>query len=472
MQASSRPACPRCGSSEIKKNGPNDHGIQRFKCKSCGKSFPEHWKVEKGLSEEIVKNYLFGKVSFDYLLTSKQVNYSKTTLHRRIMEKVKGIPGWNELLKRKVWNHKKITVMGIDMTNLNAERKKNYYIEVYDVTTHDTIAYPVCYNKKAKTITNVLLRLKDAGYIPDIVVTDLAGELVESVRKVFPNAVIQGCIIHLTHRLDKKLPNKNYKRGMTTKQREEYKEKQDFYQRYKFLAECIAASKNNAAREQHLKELIALNSDKLYDKKTERAYNKLVEELNNNYYRTEDEYEKLQRNRGICKKNYIPIKDIRYNNFCESHMRYIEKIGLRMNGFKKVSNTSCYINAYWYFKREEKGVFQEWQKKVRMYNTRPLVFNCKKSLTGMSKTKGIPIEVLIGRAKTTHRKVIGDHTFDEKELGNLRNLCSKLPQTMTLKFVMKKLHYDQLTVTELLRQFGFKLEGQSLDPSDIIVTKR
>ena len=240
-----------------------------FKCKSCGKRFPEHHKIQRGLDyKDLLKSYLYGKVKLDYY-SEKRIdgfNGSKSTARRRILNEAKKIPGSEELLRwkkwRKKWERKKITVMAIDTTYLNAEGKENVYLEVYDVTTHDQIAYLVRNNKKAVTIVWALIRLKEAGYHPDVVVTDLARELLTSIKRVFPHAIIQGCTFHLDRRLNTKiLPTKNHKERMAGFEKSAHKLKMDYYESYKQLIMSIAESKNQAIREQDMKKLLALNSD-------------------------------------------------------------------------------------------------------------------------------------------------------------------------------------------------------------------
>ena len=110
-----------------------------------------------------------------------------------------------------------------------------------------SLAYVVCKNKDAATVKSVLRQLKKLGYIPKIVLSDLAKELLTSVEEVFPDALIQGCIWHLWNRLDKLLPVKQNKKKFKAKKKE--------VEKAKIIIALICAAENKEKRLEELQKV-------------------------------------------------------------------------------------------------------------------------------------------------------------------------------------------------------------------------
>jgi len=161
------------------------------------------------LPDDLATSYMFRVQSLKSLLeTNRDLKLSETTLYRRIRAQARDCPGWEELLKAKKGKENWGSVMGIDTTGLKIRGAHYVYLHIADVTSRDPLAYAMCRREDVATIEPILRKLKNLGYIPKIVVSDLAPELLVSVKKVFPNAVIQGCVFHVTLWLDKELPTK------------------------------------------------------------------------------------------------------------------------------------------------------------------------------------------------------------------------------------------------------------------------
>lgn len=75
--------CPYCKSSNVKKNGLRNH-IQHYKCKSCGKQFPN--KPPKPSMESVWSEYLNAKQTISQIAQKYQI--SASTIKRTLRKKV------------------------------------------------------------------------------------------------------------------------------------------------------------------------------------------------------------------------------------------------------------------------------------------------------------------------------------------------------------------------------------------------
>lgn len=74
----SEKVCPSCGTLNIKKTGHSKTGIQKYKCKECGKSFSDHTKERPSISEAI--ELLLKGISLSE--ASEKTSYSKEYLRK------------------------------------------------------------------------------------------------------------------------------------------------------------------------------------------------------------------------------------------------------------------------------------------------------------------------------------------------------------------------------------------------------
>jgi transposase-like protein len=393
------------------------------------------------LPDDTAKTYLLNATSLDAVLETKKLGISRTTLYRRIRGQAKGCPDWYELLEMVKGQRNWGSVIGIDTTCLKIRGVHYVYLHVADVTSGDPLVYTICGKEDAATIEPVLRQLKDLGYSPQIVVSDLAPELLISVKNVFPNAEIQGCIFHVTMWLDKELPTRKTIRKMG-------REKVMLWRKVKDIIKCICVAKNECIRQQYLEQLNRLNLD-------EKARN-VIDRFSNNlrYFHTMDEL-----------KGYST--SVLYNNLCECHIGLIKRLKAKMRGFKSIEATRAIIKLFWFLKR--KIPLPEEEGDALAYNMSLSSFCDCANLAELSKASGIPREVLNKIALKMGRVVVCDYVFTEDALKDIENTVLKMKEA-SLSAVMHKIGYDQPTTTELLERLGFSFLFKTLDPSDIIIS--
>lgn len=453
--SSSKPSCPYCGSTDIIHKGhrKNKAGpVQLFKCKSCGRRFSESRTKIRRLPPGIAEEYLLEFKSLKAVLANKDLGISKTTLHRRIIEEAKNSPDWDELSKvmkeQSGWGF----VMGIDTSGLKIRGKNYVYLHIADAASHDPLAYAVCEKEDVATVEPILLRLRNLGYRPRIVVTDLAPELTASIRRVFPCAIIQGCVFHLLRRLNKKLPTKKTVRKVG-------REKVSLWLKVKDLIKCACISKDKETRQHFLDELKCLK----LDEKARNVVNLFLADLK--YYHTmdEDEFKDFKTN-------------ILYNNTCERHIGLIKDLKSSMKGFKSLDSARNIIKLFWFHKRmlsknEEDAPVHDLREKEGAFGYyAPLTFYYGRTNLGMlSKASGIPRELLNKTALKMGLTIIGDYAFDKTQLNDIQNSLLKTGEK-SLKAIMQEIGCDQPTTEELLRMFGFRVHYSSFDPSHMTVS--
>jgi transposase-like protein len=400
----------------------------------------------------IAEKYLLQFKSLNAVLENKDLGISKSTLHRRIIEEAKNSPDWGELYKamkeRSGWGF----VMGIDTSGLKISGKNYVYLHIADVTSHDPLAYAVCENEDVATVEPILLQLRNLGYRPRIVVTDLAPELIASIRRVFPCAIIQGCVFHVLLWLDKELPTKKTVRKVG-------REKVSLWLKVKELINCACISKDKETRQHFLDELSCLR----LDEKARNAVNLFFANLK--YYHTmdEDEFKNFKTN-------------ILYNNACERHIGLIKDLKGTMKGFKSLDSAQNIVRLFWFHKRmhseneEDASVHGLPGKEVSFGYYAPLTFYYDRTNLGMlSKASGIPRELLNKTALKMGLTIIGDYAFDKTQLNDIQNSLLKTGEK-SLKAIMQEIGCDQPTTEELLRMFGFKVRYSSFDPSHMTVS--
>ncbi len=451
----SKSSCPHCGSTDIIHKGHRKNKadpVQLFKCKSCGRRFSENRTKIRRLPPGIAEKYLLEFKSLDAVLANKDLGISKTTLHRRIIEEAKNSPDWDELSKVMKEQSDSGFVMGIDTSGLKIRGKNYVYLHIADATSHDPLAYAVCENEDIATVEPILLRLRNLGYRPRIAVTDLAPELIASIRRVFPLAIIQGCVFHVLRRLNKELPTKKTVRKVG-------RDKVSLWLKVKELIHCACISKDKETRQHFLDKLECLK----LDEKARNAVNLFLANLK--YYHTmdEDEFKNFKTN-------------ILYNNTCERHIGLIKDLKSPMKGFKSLDSARKIIKLFWFHKRmlseneEDAPVHSLPEKEGPFVYYAPLTFYYGRTNLGMlSKASGIPRELLNKTALKMGLTIIGDYAFDKTQLNDIQNSLLKAGEK-SLKAIMQEIGCDQPTTEELLCKFGFKVHYPSFDPSQMTVS--
>lgn len=457
---SSNILCPYCNSANNVLKGfryNNSGPVQLRLCKSCGKRFPEKRATKKELPDDIAESYLLRETSLKAVLKTKKLGISRSTLFRRIGGLAKDSPGWRELLKAKKEQNNWGFVMGIDTTGLKSRGTNYTYLHVADVTSKDDLAYELVRRKDAATIKPILMDLKNLGYSPRIAVTDLAPELLKCINDVFPNAIIQGCIFHVTLMLETELPTRK-------KIKKVDKEKITLWRKVKSIIQNICVSKNKRTKMEYLEQLMHLDLDEIAKKVREKFMNNLK------YYHTLDEDEF---------KDYD--KNILYDNLCERRIKTIKDLRDKFKGFKNsnMEATNDIIKQFWFLnrnsiplpKKEENSVSKQ-EEAFAYYMPLTLLDDCM-NIAAFSKASGISREVLNKTAKKLGHIVVGDYAITENNQNTIKNWIKKRVsklEKISLSAVMRETGFDYTTTMELLIKFKCTFQFNSLDPSETIIS--
>lgn len=388
-----------------------------------------------------METYLIKVESLDVIASN--LGLSHTTCYRRLLREARECPDWRKLLERRKKPENRGIVLGIDTTELKIGKFAYVYLHVAEVISRDPLAYEVCKKEDATTIEAVLLELRNQGYDPEFAVCDLAPEILNALRHVFPMVKIQGCLFHLAQWLDKELPTIN-------KIKDVEKKKVELWTKVKDSVKGAAISKDEVTRQQYLEQLRRMDLDEISKSVVWRFF------CNLKYYHTIDQL-----------KDYG--ESILYNNVCECHIGMIKDLRLKMRGFKSFDADRDFINSYWFFKRKCRMPFIEQKEYAPSYDMPLSLFNDFVSLTELSNAMGIPREMLNRIAQKMGLEIIGDYAFTERKLKDIQKCISKLKKISLIK-IMDKIGFDQWTVVQLLKKFGFKTTIKSLDLSDATIS--
>jgi len=448
LSNSSGVVCPYCGSTRIIRKGfryNRSGSVQLYLCKSCNRRFPENARKAKELPGDLAETYFFDAQSLESLLkTNKGLKISRSTLYRRIREQARQCPGWEELLEAKKGQENWGSVMGIDTTGLKIRGAAYVYLHIADVMSRDPLAYAVCTREDVATIEPILRKLKDLGYSPRIVVSDLAPEILISVKNVFPNAILQGCVFHVSLWLNKELPTKKIVENVD-------KEKAVLWRKVKDIINYVCISKNEPTRQQYLEQLNSLTLD-------EKAKTVVARFLDNlKYYHTKDEFKDYGTN-------------ILYNNVCERHIGMIKHLKGKFRGFKSnIDATSDIIKLFWFLHKKNPTLLKEKEEDVLAYYMPLTLFRDWVNIAEFSKANGIPKEFLGETANRMRYVVVGDYVFAEDKLKDLEQNILKMGKK-SLDVVSQKIGFDPTTAIELLHKLGIRLVFKSFHPSEIIIS--
>jgi len=138
-----------------------------------------------------------------------QGKVSLATLHREIQRRLLQEAPTSDLLRdgglRSSWGY----IMGIDTTQVKIGGKPLTLLYAADIPSRYPLAWEILSCKSSEEIEKMLLKMRESGYYPKLVITDLAHELIKAVKAVFPESQIQGCLFHLIDWLNERLPVKN-----------------------------------------------------------------------------------------------------------------------------------------------------------------------------------------------------------------------------------------------------------------------
>jgi transposase-like protein len=459
-----KPPCPYCGSTDTIRKGRKYYkrtpSVQRFKCKSCRRCFPEKRASKKVLPDDIAKSYLLHETSLDAVLEERKIDVSRTTLFRRIGAIAKDAPGWRELLKAKKEKGHLGLVMGIDTSTIKIRGIDCTYLHVGDVTSKEPLVYELIRKKDADTIKPILMELKNLGYSPIIVVSDLARELRLCIREVFPNAIIQGCIYHVTRWLEKELPTrKNIKKVD--------KETRILWRKVKSIIRYICISETKLKKTQYLEQLNRFDLDEI----AKSVRRRFIRNLEFYHSLDEDKFKDFGKN-------------ILYDNLCERHIRAIKDLRDKFKGFKNsnMEATNDIVKLYWFYnvsdrsplEKEEVSFSKKEEESFAFYMPLTILDECM-NITELSEASGISSEVLKELAKKLGHIVVGNYAITENKLDTIKNRIKDYvskTEKASLSIVMRKIEFDYTTTMELLIKFKYTCLFQSLDPCDIIISSK
>jgi len=440
-----RKSCPKCGSSNIGFKGyaPTSTGpVRLLRCKSCGYRFREkycrRWRAYT-LPDDLLESYQ-GRSLNDLCneLSKRGITVSHATLYYEIQRRLREVPSWRNFLYDEKLRERWTGIMGVDTTTVKISGKDYSYLHVVDSPSRVPLAYQLLQREKADLIESVLQEIKRAGYQPRIVVTDLAPELLSAVKKVFPNAPIQGCLYHLIRWLNKQLPTgraevkiKIFSAALATDQKE----------RVNIIENLLQ---------------IGLTSTEM------EVLSKFTERLTAGYYHTLTELAEIN----------CPVKFL-YNNICERAIGSVKEICARMRNFKNPDNAQHYVNHIWY--RHIQQILQN-PPSIRYWDCNDLIKQMLElvpkglrdliDMTELSKILKLPASDVGEIARTLGLLTTTRYAFSKGYLRRLRKRLSK-EQPTTLKEASVVTGLDIQTLSELLPKLNLKLKFKTLDVSDI-----
>lgn len=447
--------CPKCGNSIVKPKGYASSKtvgtVRVLKCVNCGRRFKEKYARELrnvNIPSDLLEKYLEAG-SLRRLTSELKIDRSEKTVHRWLIKKLKGSETWEDFTPKLIKQGGLSHIAGLDLTNLRIQGKTYYYLHVADFPSNHLV-YEILCSKDAESIKPILRKLRMAGYVPAIVVTDRAEELISSTREVYPTTIIQGCLFHLRMWLEKRLP--------TYKLRDQAKANQ--WNSIKRLIMRAALSNEIEEKEKYVLEIRSKLSSSI-----ELRARKVIEDfLRDAYY-----YHPLRQLMLYgCRPSW------RYNNTCERAMASVKNLGRRMYGFKKLELAKKYINTMWTInmKRKLETTYgKESQGSGPLKLTLPLTlftYDTYVDLEEVAKAHNIKIEKLKLEVEKMGYYVVGDVAFAKDYI---EMTCQKLSKERprTLKDIMNITNLDYNSARKLAEAMGLKLVYLGITPEVIFI---
>ncbi len=161
-------------------------GHQRFKCKCCGLLFTRTNKGVKQSNEFIwFTKWVLGRRTFNDLVTES--GYSKSTLQRHFKVYLSKLP-------RFIIRHKTGLRLIIDGTYFG---RTLCLILYYDSANRYALYFRYSTNEFYKELKEDLLRLKSLRVEVESVTCDGKKSIINAVRKVYEEAILQRCTVHV-----------------------------------------------------------------------------------------------------------------------------------------------------------------------------------------------------------------------------------------------------------------------------------
>lgn len=449
--------CPRCGSIDIGRKGylrRINGTVRQYQCKDCGYRFPEvssrRWKSSR-LPPDLLRLYLSYPLS--EIKEMQDFPISTTTISLELQRKQ--VADWRTLLWDMDLRQRWSLILGLDTTGIKISGKPYVYFHCADILSKLPLAYEILPDRKAVSIENILWQIRSAGYYPKIIVTDLAPELLEAIKRVYPDALVQGCLFHLRKWLDENLPTKRRRVDPET------------FQKWVMVKKLIMHIALAYSRDRQ--KLLVNNLLGMYSSLDEAAKNVVRLFVNNwlRYYHPMEELEKL----GCSKKHA-------YNNVCERHMGNIKELERRKRGFKNLERARKYIYALWYYKildekSEQSRVAEEVSPndhEEKLIDLKLLIFVSREilDLEDLSETTMISKDLLTKRLEEQGLVVTAKYAFTKYYAETIvKRILNKKPHQ--LKEAAEMVDLDPHTLYELLRKFGVRVLFKTLYIDEAII---
>ena len=443
--------CPRCGSSDLGPKGTVKSrlgNIPLLRCRKCNYRFRSVRVREISeivYPEDLLDRYLHC-TSLQGLTSIMGMKVSKSTLHRKIKQKLLSVPGWRDLIDERL--QKVGRIMGIDTTSIKIGGKSYAYLHIADISSKTNLVYEILPNEKAESIMPILYFLKARGYYPAVTITDLAEELLKSTGTVYPQTIIQGCLFHLRYLLDKKLPTKRAKHAQRKRNpNNEMLRKTWLWDKAKSIMMAIAVSEKDK-REELCERLKSLPLDKRAKETVEDFLTNLI------YYHPPSKLHAYG-----CTRNLL------YNNFVERCMGQIERLKNKVRGFKRLHTTQKLIDAVW---KDEQRSAEEGEELKTFIELTLDSYNDVLRLRDVEELMDVSSATCTRALQKAGYTVAKEYAFSNSFIVRARKTLENY-KPKTLAEAAECLGINADIAADLLRELGFNMLYLTLDHRDIII---
>ena len=188
--------CPICGSKKVHKKGKRQ-GKQRYRCAECFHNFSSSNKGVQQSNQFIwFRKWIMERQVYQFLSRDSGMSRSKIQrLFKQYLKKVPQVP-----IRSK--NHVHLLIDGSYFSNGLC------LILYYDYDIQYVQLYRETSKEKLKEIKEDLQNLKHLGVAIYSVTCDGHSSILKAVARVYPNAVIQRCLVHIKRQVQNYLSRK------------------------------------------------------------------------------------------------------------------------------------------------------------------------------------------------------------------------------------------------------------------------
>lgn len=184
--------CPKCYSRHIKLDGKNIQWKQKYKCKSCKRCFVKKYqKQPKIKSKKLYEQYI--KEWYSYRQLSKQTKHIK----KKLQEYIRKLIDTSHITDIDII-YKDVKYVMIDWTYID----DICVIIYYEYKLKKILKIHITKEESLECITHDLEELRDLNrYNIQSFTIDWWIQITWAIRKVYPNAVIQRCLVHINRQI-------------------------------------------------------------------------------------------------------------------------------------------------------------------------------------------------------------------------------------------------------------------------------